>query len=192
VSLFFASIAATAYSDEFTGALTPFVGGIVDNALSEMDAQGVEYELVDHENESEDFKTAYTALRWIGLPVPAAIRVAEMAVDEESEVSLADSIAAKLSSALAFVAVFGIAFVLVAIVFAVIGNLIGLVFSLPGLRALDVIAGVAFGLAKGLLIVLAIAAVARYLGILALETLEETSVLNYLVNNNIIADMLGI
>ena len=192
VSLFLANIAATAYSDEFTGMLTPFVGGVVDNVLSEMAAEGFEYELEDYDNDSEDFKAAYTALRRIGLPVPAAIRVAENATEKESDATLADTIAAKLSSALAFVAVFGIAFVLVAIVFAVIGNLIGLVFTLPGLRALDVVAGVAFGLAKGLLIVLAIAAIVRYYGILALETLEETSVLSYLVSNNIIADMLGI
>jgi len=192
VALFFANIAATAYYDEFTGMVTPFVGGVVDTALSEMAAEGIAYELVDHENDSNDFKAAYTALRRIGLPAPAAVRVAEQAVALESDGSLADKIAERLSSILAFVALFGIAFVLVAIIFSVIGNLIGLVFSLPGLRLLDVIAGVVFGFAKGLLIVLALAAVVRYYGLLALELLEETSVLNYLVNNNIIADMLGI
>jgi len=191
VSLFLASFAATAYSDEFTGALTPFVGGIVETNLSEMASEGGKYEPVDHDNDSEDFKAAYTVLRRIGLPVPAAIHVAEKAL-EDVDGSLVDNIATQLSSTLAFVAVFGIAFVLVAIVFAVIGNLIGLVFSLPGLRAIDVIFGVVFGFAKGALIVLAIAAVVRYLGVLALETLEETSVLLHLVNNNIIADMLGI
>jgi len=66
------------------------------------------------------------------------------------------------------------------------------VFSLPGLKLLDIIAGVIFGLAKGLLIVLVLAAVMRYFGLLALDILEGTTVLNYLVNNNIIADMLGI
>ena len=92
VSLFLASFAATAYSDEFTGALTPFVGGIVETTLSDMVAEDVKYELVDHDNDSEDFKVAYTALRRIGLPVPAAIHVAEKAL-EDAEGSLADSIA---------------------------------------------------------------------------------------------------
>jgi len=32
----------------------------------------------------------------------------------------------------------------------------------------------------------------RYFGLLALDTLEETAVLNYLVGNNIVANMLGI
>ena len=191
-SLLFASIAATAYSDEFTGMLTPFVGGVVDTALSEIASENGEYEAVQHEDQSEDFKAAYTALRRIGLPVPAAIRIAELAVGLESEGTLADKIAEKLSSILAYVALFGISFILIAIIFAVIGNLISFVFSLPGLRALDVIAGVIFGFVKGLLIVLALATVVRYFGLLALETLEKTSMLNYLVNNNIIADMLGI
>ena len=191
-SLFLANIAANAYSEEFTGMLQPFVGGVVETAISDVLDDDIEYELIEHENDSEDFRTAFNALRHIGLPVPAAIRVAEQAAEDETEGFLADRVAGKLSSILAYVAVFGVAFVLVAIIFAVIGNLIGFVFSLPGLKLLDIIAGVAFGFAKGLLIVLVLAAVMRYLGLLALDILEGTTLLNYLVNNNMIADMLGI
>jgi len=192
LSLFIASIAATAYSEEFTGMLTPFVGGVVDNALTEIVEDRVEIDLEDYEDESEDFKTAFTALRMIGLPKPAAAKVAALAVEGESEEFLSDRIADKLSSALAYVAVFGIAFLLLAIIFAVIGNLVGFVFSLPGLKLLDIIAGVIFGVAKGYVIVLAIGVVIRYYGLVALSTLEDTSVLNYFVNRNPIADMLGI
>jgi len=191
-SLFLANIAATAYSEEFTGMLTPFVGGIVETSIAEIAEKGIEFEIPEHENETEEFITAFTALRHIGLPVPAALRIAEQALEDDSEGYLADKIGDKLSSVLAFVAVFGIAFILVAIVFAVIGNLVGFVFSLPGLKLVDIIAGIAFGLVKGVLIVLTLAAVARYLGLLAIETLEGTAILNYLVNNNMIADMLGI
>jgi len=191
-SLFLANIAANAYSEEFTGMLSPFVGGVVESAISEIIEKDIEYELIEHENDSEEFRTAFNALRHIGLPVPAAIRVAEQAVEDEIEKFLADKVANKLSSVLAYVAVFGVAFILVAIVFAVIGNLIGFVFSLPGLKLIDTIAGIVFGLAKGLLIVLVLAAVMRYFGLLALDILEGTTVLNYLVNNNMIADMLGI
>jgi len=192
LSLFFANIAATAYSEEFKGMMAPFVGGIVDTTLSEMAMAGAEPEPLEHENQSEEFRTAYTVLRRIGLPVSAAVRVAELTVEEGFEGQLSDAIAEKLSTALAYVTVFAISFVLIAIVFAVIGNLIGFVFSLPGLKLLDIIAGVAFGFVKGLLIVLALSAVVRYFGLLALDTLEETAVLNYLVGNNIVANMLGI
>jgi len=194
VSIFIANIAAEAYSGEFTGMLKPFVGGIIDSALTDMDDEGVEYEPEEHEheNESEQFGIAYTVLRWIGLPEPSAVRIAESSLDETFEGLISDMIADKLSSILAYVAVFAIAFILLAIIFAVIGNLIGFVFSLPGLKLIDSIAGVVFGLAKGLLIVYTLAIVARYFGLLALDTLEQTSVLNYLVNNNPIADMLGL
>ena len=191
-SLFLANIAANAYSEEFTGMLKPFVGGIIETSISDIAEDDYVPEKFEHENKTEEFITAVNALRNIGLPIPAAIRVAEQAVEDGVEKFLADKLADKLSSVLAYIAVFGVTFILVAIVFAVIGNLIGFVFSLPGLKLLDAIAGVVFGLAKGLLIVLVLAAVMRYFGLLALDILEGTTVLNYLVNNNIIADMLGI
>lgn len=191
VSLLIANIAANAYSSEFEGILIPFVGGVVDTALSDIYSEAPE-DGADNGNVSEAFNAAYAALRDIGLPVPAATRIAEMAIVDDSERTLSDVVADKLSSVLAYVAVFAIAFVLLAIVFAVIGNLIGFVFSLPGLKLLDSIAGTAFGLVKGIIIVLAIATFVRYFGLLAVDLLEDTSVLNYLVNNNMVADMLGI
>ena len=199
VSIFVANIAAEAYSEEFTGMLKPFVGGLVDSALVDLIDEGIEYDPDEHEheNESGEFGDAYNALRWIGLPEPSAVRIAEMAVDQDDEEqspgrTLSDLIAENLSSVLAYVAVFAVAFILLAIIFAVIGNLIGFVFSLPGLKYLDIIAGVLFGLAKGLILVYVLAAVVRYFGLLAIDILEETSVLNHLVNNNPIADTLGI
>ena len=194
VSLFVANIVATAYSEEFTGMLKPFIGGVVETTLTSMHEDGVEYipEEHDHENLTDDFGTAYTVLRQIGLPEAAAVRVAELAVENNFSGYIADFIAEKLSSVLAYVAVFGIAFLLLAIAFTVVGNLIGFVFSLPGLRIIDAIVGVILGLAKGLIIVYAIATVVRYFGLLASSTVESTSVLYYIVNNNPIANMLGL
>jgi len=194
VSLIVANVAAEAFSDDFEGILVPFVGGVVDTALNEVELDNIDFDaLEDHEDDSYEFLSAFAALREIGLPVPAAIRIAERAVaDDESDDTPAYIIAAELSSTLAYIAVFAVAFVLVAIVFAVVGNLIGFVFSLPGLRLLDGILGTAFGLIKGLIVVLALALFARYFGLLAIEIIEETTVLNHLINNNAIADMLGL
>jgi len=192
VSLIIANIAAEAYSGEITGVIKPFVSGIVDSTLTKMVEEEVEYEPVEHEDDTEEFAMTYTALRRLGLPKAAAIRIAELVAEEDIEGFISDLIADNLSSILAFVAVLGIAFLLMAIIFAVIGNLIGFVFSLPGLRLVDIIAGVAFGLVKAMIIVFTLAAVVRYFGLLAVSTLEETSILNYLVNNNPIAEALGI
>ncbi|MCL2366760.1 MAG: CvpA family protein [Oscillospiraceae bacterium] len=192
VAILAANIIANAYSEEFEGMLIPFVGGVIDTALADIDSDNVPFEDIDHEDDSEDFRASYTALREIGLPIPAAISVTERAIVGDSERSLSTSIADTLSSSLAYIAVFAIAFVLITIVFAVIGNLIGFVFSLPGLRLVDAITGTAFGFVKGLIIVLTLAVVARYFGLLAIELLEDTVVLNYLVQNNFIAGILGI
>jgi len=193
VSLLVANIAATAYSDEFEGILIPFVGGIVDTALADMSGDAFDYDEIEHENDTEQFRDAYNALREIGLPIPAAVRIAEIAAEsDETERSLSDMISSRLSSSLAFMAVFAVAFALAAIIFAVIGNLIGFVFALPGLKLVDSIVGVVFGVVKGMIVVLAIGAIVRYFGLLAIDILEETSVLNHFVNNNIIAEILGI
>jgi uncharacterized membrane protein len=195
--LLLASIAATAYSKEFTEILKPFVGGIIDTALIELAEEDVDAALETIESESENFVIAYSALRRIGLPESACISVAEKLTGDEEErdvpvVILSDMIADKLSSSLAFAFVFGVAFILLAIIFAVIGNLIGFVFSLPGLKFIDVMAGTACGIIKGLLIVFALAAVLRYAGILAAETIDGTSILKHIINNNFIANRLGI
>ena len=229
LSLFIASVVASAYSEEFTEILTPFVGGIIDSALvgtaadetggsagGGSDAAGdqraggssdaaddeeagsnAEVDLSGYEDKSNIFISAYSALRRIGLPEISASRVAEQ-TDKDTEEDtipasfLSDIISEKLSSALAYAIVFGIAFILLAIVFTVIGNLVGFVFSLPGLRLLDIIAGAAFGVLKGLLIVYALATVVRYVGVFAPDILDGTKVLKFFVNNNLIANRLGI
>jgi len=196
-SLLVANMAAQAYSDDAKGMLVPFVGGMIDSTISGISDEGIEYQAIahDHEIDDVDFGTAYLALRQIGLPEAAAVRVAELSieVDEDMQRSyFSDIIAERLSSTLSYVAVFGIAFLLIAIVFAVIGNLVGFVFALPGLRLVDIIAGSVFGLFKGVLIVYTVAVIVRYFGLLMLPTLESTTILVYLVNNNPIANLLGI
>lgn len=193
-SLFIANIAATAYSEEFTGMLKPFIGGVVETTITDMRDEGIKYLPEDHEhdNSSEEFGTAYTALRQIGLPEPSAVRIAELTLEGSEGGYLADLIGDKLSSVLAFVAVFGIAFILLAIVFTVIGNLIGFVFALPGLKLVDTITGVLLGLLKGLILVYSLALIVRYFGLIASSTVEETRILSYLINNNPVAETLGL
>ena len=196
-SLFLASVAATAYSKEFTEILTPFVGGIVDSALIDIIDESLEGETDIPENDSYNYSISYAALRRIGLPESSSERVAALAVDGSENdkipaVLLSDMISEKLSSTLSYVAVFGIAFILLAIVFTVIGNLVGVAFSLPGLKLVDIIAGTLFGIMKGLLLVYALAVIVRYAGLLAPDTLASTTLLEKIVNNNPVAARIGI
>ena len=197
VSLLLANIAAQAYSDDAKGMLMPFVGGVLDSTITEMNDEDIEYQPLahDHDIDDADFGTAYTALRMLGLPEAAAVSVAEKSLEVEEEEEgryFSDIIADRLSSAFSYVAVFGIAFLLIAIIFAVVGNLVGFVFSLPGLKLVDVISGPILGLFKGVIIVYTVAVIIRYYGLLVQSTLEGTTILRYIVNNNPIANLLGV
>ena len=192
-ALIMANTIATAYSEEFTGMLKPFVGGIVDTTLVDILGEEAGYNSINRFDREQSYTTSLSALRQIGLPDSSAGRVAEMvSQSDDFDFSLSEIIAEKLSSALAFIAVYGVAFILLSIIFAVAGNLINFVFSLPGLKLVDRIAGTALGLIKGFIIVLALAVVVRYFGLLAQDTLEQTSVLSYFVNKNLIANALGL
>jgi len=196
-SLLIANIAAEAYSDEAKGMLVPFVGGMLETTMSELSDEGIVYQPIahDHEIDDVDFGSAYLALRHIGFPEAAAVRIAELSLEREEDEGrryFTDVIADRVSSTLAYVAVFGIAFLLIAIIFAVIGNLVGFVFALPGLRLVDIISGSVLGVFKGIILVYTVSAILRYYGLLVLPTLEKTSLLLYLINSNPIANMLGI
>jgi len=197
VALLIANIAAQAYSEEAKTMMVPFVSGVIDSTITEMGEDGVEYQALvhDHDIEDVDFGTAYTALRLIGLPEAAAVNIAQQSLaarEGESFRYYSDVVGDRLSSAFSYVAVFGIAFLLLAIAFAVVGNLVGVVFSLPGLKLVDIISGSALGLVKGLIIVYTIAVIIRYYGMFVIDRVEATSILIYLVNNNPIASMLGV
>jgi len=90
------------------------------------------------------------------------------------------------------VGVFLVAFVILSILFAVLGNLVNFIFSLPGLALPDKILGLLFGLAKGLIIVLVIAVAMRYLGMVSAATIEKTKVLRYILTRNPLSGILGI
>lgn len=214
-AIFGANLVASTYSSEVSAMLRPFVGGIVDTTLSSLMSGDDEIgdaaeraEVSDWENwdnvagllspegtDSSDLREAcYVTLRNIGLPEAPAKLIAEKIAGGEydSGSSLSDIISDKLCSALAYIAVFGIVFLLISIAFTVIGNVLNLVFKLPGLEFLDSIVGLVFGLAKGAVIIYAIAAVVRYVGLVAPSIIDKTTLLKYLINTNPLANILGI
>jgi len=196
-ALLVANIAAQAYEGETKTMLMPFASGIIESTMTDLSEQGIEYQAVAHDHDIDDvnFGTAYMVLRELGLPEAAAVRIAEQSIDldeDEQGRFFPDIIADRLSSAFSFVAVFGIAFLLIAIVFAVVGNLVGLIFALPGLKYVDMIAGTALGLFKGVILIYTVAVIARYFGLLILSMIEDTTIFRHLINNNPIAEMLGV
>jgi uncharacterized membrane protein required for colicin V production len=195
LSIFGASLVASTYSEEYTGMLRPFVGGIVDSTLADiLRPDGADAAGAPPAAEGGTYNTAFAALRKLGLSASAAELLAEKVSGAvaDAEKGLASVITDKLCAALAYIVVFGAAFIILAIIFAVLGNLLNFVFSLPGLHLVDTVAGLAFGLGKGLIIVFFIALVLRYLGIVTSEAIEDTTLLKLLINHNPIANVLGI
>ena len=198
LALFIANFAAQAYADDAEVVLMPFARGLVESTMTDLDHDGIRYHPAAHDHNIDDeyFGRAYITLREIGLTEAASVAIAEQSMldgrHDETDRTFVDIVATRLTSSMAFVAVFAVAFLLLAIVFAVIGNLVGVIFSLPGLKLVDMIAGAASGLVKGLVIVHVVAVIVRYFGLVVLPTIERTTVLYFLVNNNPIASMLGV
>ena len=140
------------------------------------------------------YNISYKALRGIGVSEEASKQLAdkvETEIDSAGQ-QLSNNLTEKLCDVLAYIAVFGISFILIAIIFAVVGNVINLAFSLPGIELVDKIVGLSMGLLRGLLIILAIGVIVRYLGLLSAGTVENTVLLKYIINHNPIANILGI
>ena len=189
-----ANIVATTYSGEFTGMIDPFVGGIVDRAIStteDVDENGV----ISPDEMSDIYGVTYNSLRSLGVSDSAATKIAD-AVNEQlglSDGRLEERVTDYLCEKLAFILVFAVVFILIAIICAAIGNIINLAFSLPGLEVLNRTAGAVFGLFKGILILLFIACLFRYLGLILPENvLEKTVLLEWLIESNKLADIIGV
>ena len=140
------------------------------------------------------YDISYKALRGIGISEEASRKIADKVEGEIDSVGqqMSNNLTQKLCGMLSYIAVFGISFILIAIIFAVVGNVVNLAFSLPGIEMADKIIGLAMGLLRGLLIILAIGVIVRYLSLVSAETIENTHLLKYIINNNPIANILGI
>ncbi len=217
VAIYGANLVAKTYSGEFTGMLKPFVGGIINSAVSDAivkyDQQSPDTETgADGDGESDAdtgadgdadtgrdddanvFEISFEALRNIGISSKAAGLLAEKVGDEIKSIGqqMTSSLTEKLCGALAYIILFGISFVIILIIFAIIGNLMNLVYILPGIETADRLIGLILGLVKGALIVFAIAVMIRYLGLLSPEAVQNTTLLKLITDVNPLADLLGI
>jgi len=193
-----AGFIAKTYSSHFTGILEPFVSGIVDKAVTDVRNIGSEPEkqtgTQNNDNTKSVYDISYSALRNIGISDGASQLIAEKVggtIDTAGQ-QMSANLTSTLSSALAYIAVFAVAFILIAIILAVIGNLLKLAFSIPVIDKSDKLIGLILGIIKGLLIILTLAVVIRYVGLIPAETVEKTTILKYILNINPLANILGI
>lgn len=204
VSIYAASVFASAYSYEFSGLIEPFAAGLADSAVTtvlndgQFDKEGklippVVY--VEDKDKTDVYTVSFAALRQLGVSEDAAEKLALSASEGVTQVNhqMAATISAELSNTLAYVIVFGICFIIIAIVFAAIANVIDLQFSIPGIEGAEPYIGLGLGLIQGIIIMFTITLLVRYVGmLLSEETINNTRLLRLIININPIAKILGV
>ena len=187
-SLYGAKLVAETYSEEFTSILEPFASGMTDRAMRELEDEDVL-------KGNDVYAASKAILEEIGFMGSAAENIAgelDKEVNETGHV-LRAAMVKRLCIDVAYVLTLVIAFVLLAIAFAVIGNLISLSFHIPGLEVIDGILGAIFGLGEGAVFAFFIAWLLRFGGmLLKAEVVEETILLKWLQSVNPLVEFFGL
>ena len=199
-SIYMASLLANVYSGDFKGMFRPFAGGIVDNAfsvvMSDSRDEAEEPVVVLTDGEKSNVRSvAFATLRQLGISEPASTKIADRVSGQVQNVGqkVSEAVTEELCHTLAYLMIFSIAFMLISIVFAVLGNVLNLKFALPGLEIVNGAVGAAIGLVQGVIVVMLLACLFRYAGvILSEEKIHAAKLLNWLVESNPIAGLLGI
>ena len=194
IAFFGANLVAETYASEFNTMLEPFISGIVDESVDEAQAEQ-NISATDAVSQEEVYNVSYESLRKIGIIKTAASNLAEELSESVSSVgqTLKSALVDQLCQTAGYVLLLFISFVLIVIIFTVIGNVINLAFKLPGLELINDILGTAFGLVKGLVFAFAIAWLLRFTGLLiSEETVEKTIVLEWLMEHNPITNIFGL
>lgn len=200
-AIYLANLLGNVYSEEFTGLFKPFVGGLVDDAFSVVVSDSRDettktpvVQLTSSEK-TDVYAVAHATIRQLGISDPASVKIANRVKTTNDAVGqgLSDSIASELSHSFAYLVIFIVGFTLIAIIFLAIGNVLNLTFTLPELEKVNAGVGAAIGLFRGIVIVLLLACIFRYLGIILTEKkISSTILLSWLVQHNFIANLLGI
>ncbi|MBR5702103.1 MAG: CvpA family protein [Oscillospiraceae bacterium] len=187
-SLYGAKLVAETYSEEFISILEPFASGMTDRAMRELEDEDVL-------KGNDVYAASKAILEEIGFMGSAAENIAgelDKEVNETGHV-LRAAMVKRLCIDVAYVLTLVIAFVLLAIAFAVIGNLISLSFHIPGLEVINGILGAVFGLGEGAVFAFFIAWLLRFGGmLLKAEVVEETILLKWLQSVNPLVEFFGI
>ena len=190
VAVYGANLVAETYSGEFTSMLEPFVSGLTDRA-----SRAAEAEFDEKGSTPDTRETTIKTLNNMGIIDSAADNISEAICEETDSVGheLRSLLVEKLCACAAYILTLLIAFILIAVVFAVVNNLINLSFHMPGFELVNGILGACFGLAQGLVIVFFILWFVRFAGLLlSRETLDSTLVLKKLMELNPLPEILGL
>ncbi len=204
LSMYGANLLANTFSYDVIPALRPFAGGYVEGVatdpkgvLKDMGWDESDYSLDDllaqAPERREDFAEAcYEAM---GINSGAAAIMAEAAVDyaEAEEKDMVSAVTYELCSRVSYVGCFTLAFMMIAIILTVIGNLPNLSYKIPHLDLVNDIVGAVLGLGTGFMYCAVIVWVLKFLGmIIGPDTVADTILGGWLLELDLPARFLGI
>ncbi len=200
ISLYCANLASTAYHREFSDIVEPFALSVVERTIKGEDSDENGEMVVgdvdlDAREDLDPREVSMTALEKLGFSESAAQSIADdvAATNEKVNNAMIEELTELICQRVSYVAIFAIAFILIAIIFTVIGNVFDLALGLPGHENLNHVTGLALGIIRGILVVMVIGCFARYTGLLIpQQTVEKTFILSRFVETNKIAELLNI
>lgn len=100
--------------------------------------------------------------------------------------SLSSALSAKLANAISYIGLFLLSFVLILILWHLLGRTLDLVAHLPGLHLLNKVGGLVFGAFRGALLLFVCAWIIRWLwsGLIPAEAMEQASLLRFFMTFN--------
>ena len=219
ISVYIAFLVSNTYSNEFVGLVNPFVGGLVDTAItdtverdygateggdaaaeSEEGAESITILLdpvmdLTDEQKDDPYTVCVASLQRLGISENAAAKIASRVSEMSTSVGqrFIDTVAEEFSITVCRVAIFTIAFILMMIIFAVIGNIFCFDLGLPGIERANNIGGAVIGLVKGIIVLMVIGSLMRYTGLLiSQESLRGAFLFGIFMGDNLIASRVGI
>jgi uncharacterized membrane protein required for colicin V production len=193
LSAFLAGKAAGAYAHTVSERLYPIMSWLADDAIDEATrGRGRVNEITDRLEIADIARGTFESLGISDLETSAMVdRVLSTLSDTEQTVHETISLTVLYVASYALICLF--AFILFMVGFTLLIHFLAAVFKLPILNLVDKIGGVAAGIFYGLLILSALGWVVRYLGIIAgPELVEDTRLLSFFVNNNMLAHLLSL
>jgi uncharacterized membrane protein required for colicin V production len=193
LSAFLAGKAAAAYAQPVSERLYPIMSWVAEDAIDEATrGSGRVDEMTDAKEIAEVAQKTFETLGISGLEIDAMVsRVLESLATTEQTVRTTISMTVLYVAAYALICLF--AFILFMVGLTLLIHFLAAVFKMPVLNLVDKIGGTAAGLMYGLLILSAVGWAVRYLGIIASpELVEDTTILKFFVNNNMLAWLLSL
>ena len=205
ISLYGANLLANTFSYDVVPALQPFASGYTEGLLSGDDSKVMErmgwedysYSVDDLVARYPERKTEFCTVCYETLGIDSATSeiLAGRTVDyaEESGESMQNAVVHILCETVSYVGCFSLAFLLIAIILTVLGNLPNLSYKIPRLDLVNDIGGALLGLVTGVLYCARLVWALKFLGmIIGKDTLISTKLGKLFLEHNFYLSYLGL